>query len=177
MPNLTLTDLLFLSPTTGESVAQKFLEPLNAALPNNPVTAAMFVAQVLHESAGFVYQEEIASGAAYEGRKDLGNTQPGDGRRFKGRGLIQITGRDNYLAYGEFAGVDFISNPKLMASLPYCVSSAKWFWDSKGCEALAQPGTEEAFRAVTKRINGGYTGYSGRKQYWLKAKKLFKGEI
>lgn len=78
---------------------------------------ALFMGQVTHESGNFVYNKEIADGSAYEGRKDLGNTQPGDGVRYKGRGWIQLTGRANYLKYGKLIGVDLVNNPEL-AELP-----------------------------------------------------------
>jgi predicted chitinase len=72
---------------------------------------ATFVAQLAHESHGFRYFEEIASGAAYEWRKDLGNSKAGDGRRYKGRGPIQLTGRNNYRAAAKFMGVPIEEKP------------------------------------------------------------------
>src|SRR5882762_2402858 len=74
---------------------------------------AAFLAQLAHESAELRFMEEIASGAAYEGRKDLGNTQPGDGTRYKGRGPIQLTGRANYKKFSDLLGLDLINNPTI----------------------------------------------------------------
>src|SRR6187401_2449209 len=81
---------------------------------NTPIRQLCFLAQVGHESGGLFYTEELASGTAYEGRKKLGNTQPGDGVRFKGRGLIQVTGRSNYKNISDALGVDFIKSPTLL---------------------------------------------------------------
>lgn len=126
-----------------------------------------FLAQVAHESGEFRYLREIASGAAYEGREDLGNTEAGDGIRFKGRGLIQITGRSNYQLICEDLGVDFISSPELLELPKYAVESAGWFWDKKRLNRLADIGD---FVLITKRINGGTNGLLNREEYWNKAK-------
>src|SRR5262245_64248177 len=93
-----------------------------------PLRQAAFLAQIAHESAQLLYVEEIANGMQYEGRKDLGNTQTGDGPFFKGRGLIQITGRDNYRACGKALGLDLIAEPKLLCIPVNAVRSACWFW-------------------------------------------------
>lgn len=81
---------------------------------STPICHLCFLAQVGHESGSLFFTEELASGAAYEGRKSLGNIKPGDGVRFKGRGLIQITGRNNYKAVGDDLDEDFINNPTLL---------------------------------------------------------------
>ena len=105
----------------AKSRVQDFLEPLNAAMRefhiNTPVRQAAFLAQIAHESGELRYVKELASGAAYEGRASLGNTQPGDGVRFKGRGYVQVTGRRNYSDWSRRLGVDLVSNPRL-ASQP-----------------------------------------------------------
>ncbi len=82
---------------------------------DNSLRLIHFLAQLAHETGNFRYMEEIASGAAYEGRKDLGNTQAGDGKRFKGRGPIQLTGRANHRKYGQQLGIDFENNPEIVA--------------------------------------------------------------
>lgn len=135
----------------------KFLSPLNQAMEdhniNTPMRIAHFLAQIAWESASLKYVEEIASGAAYEGRKDLGNTEPGDGVRFKGRGLIQITGRANYKKYGDSLGLDFTHDWKwrLMAEPFYAADSAAWFWETHGLNELAD---KDEFTKITKIING-----------------------
>ena len=88
---------------------------------NTRLRIAHFIAQVAHESDCFNAMEEYASGAAYEGRDDLGNVQPGDGKRFKGRGLIQLTGRDNYAKFSKAMNQDFLSQPEMVAQTPYAV--------------------------------------------------------
>lgn len=133
---------------------------------------AHFLAQVAHESDGFRTATEYASGRAYEGRADLGNVQPGDGVRFKGRGLIQLTGRENYATFSSAMGQGdlFLRNPDLVAQLPWAVSAAGWFWKRKGLNALAD---RDEVVAVTKRINGGTNGLEDRKRRLAQAKKLF----
>lgn len=122
-------------PQSTESNRQKYLEWLNYFMPiysiNDNDEIAAFIAQVGHESGQLTYSEEIASGKAYEGRKDLGNIQKGDGIRFKGRGLIQITGRFNYEKLSKYLNEDFINNPKLLSTPKYAVASACWFWNLK----------------------------------------------
>jgi predicted chitinase len=124
--------------------------------------ASYFLAQVLHESGGLRYFEEIASGAAYEGRRDLGNTRRGDGRRFKGRGPIQLTGRANYRAAGKDLGLPLERNPKLAARHDVGWRVAAWYWRTRGLNALADAGD---FVGVTRRINGGTNGLNDRSRY------------
>lgn len=135
---------------------------------NTPRRMAHFLAQIAHESAELRYTEEIASGKDYEGRKDLGNTQKGDGVRFKGRGAIQITGRANYTAYKAFCGFDVVSNPDLLARPKGAIRSAMWFWQLKGLNVQAD---QDALTTITKRINGGMNGYASRQTYLMKAKQ------
>lgn len=132
----------------------------------------VFIAQIGHESGRLVYTEEIASGSSYEGRKDLGNTQLGDGKRYKGRGLIQITGRDNYKKLSEALGVDFINNPEKLRERKYAVISACWFWKKNKINDLID-GTEEGVRRSTKKINGRYNGLEDRLTLYRKAKEAF----
>lgn len=150
------------------SRAAAFLAPLNDAMAkydvSNKLRQSAFLGQVMQESGQLYYVQEIASGAEYEGRKDLGNTQSGDGMKFKGRGLIQITGRANYEAcsLALFGDRRLLDNPGLLEAPEYAGISAGWFWDSKGLNALAD---EKLYKAITRRINGGLTAYDQRLVY------------
>ncbi|PVY81046.1 putative chitinase [Cupriavidus alkaliphilus] len=131
-----------------------------------------WIAQVGHESGGFVFTRELwgptAAQQRYEGRLDLGNTQSGDGKRFMGRGLIQITGRANYRECGAALGVDLESNPVLLQGDALAARSAGWFWRWKGLNALADAGD---FVGLTRRINGGTNGLADRQVRWERARR------
>ena len=161
MPNVRNLDLIF----------PFLLEGLNRYEINTPLRENHFIAQVAHESGEFRYLKEIASGKAYEGRKDLGNTETGDGVRFKGRGLIQITGRSNYQEYSRVSGVDFIHDPELLETHRYATLSACWFWKSRGLNRLADVND---FLRITRRINGGTRGIKQRQMYLDRA-NLYNG--
>ncbi len=130
---------------------------------------AAFLAQLAHESGSLRYMEEIASGKEYEGRKDLGNIQLGDGVRYKGRGSIQLTGRINYKTYGDLLGVDLISDPALAATKEIAFRIAGQFWKSHGLNELAD---RQEFKRITKQINGGYNGLEDRLKFYERAKKV-----
>lgn len=132
---------------------------------------AAFLAQIMHESGECRYVKELASGEAYEGRKDLGNTVKGDGVRYKGRGLVQITGRTNYTTLSKAFGQDFINKPELLEQAEFAAKSAAWFWNSRSLNQYAT-GTDDGFKTITKRINGGYTGLEDRQKYWARAKSV-----
>lgn len=137
---------------------------------NTPLRRAHFLAQLAHESGSLRYNAEIASGAAYEGRKDLGNSEKGDGKRFKGRGLIQLTGRSNYVAYGEDIDVDLVTDGAwaLVATDPaLAVGAAGWFWDKHGLNTVADA---DNIRKLTRRINGGVNGLADRTRFLVRAK-------
>lgn len=135
-----------------------------------PKREAAFVAQVAHESEELLYTHELASGAAYEMRYDLGNTQAGDGPRYKGRGFIDITGRANYKTCGAALGLDLLAQPELLEEpVPACRSAA-WFWKLHGLNELAD---SDKFGSITHRINGGYNGLDERLGFWLLARKEF----
>lgn len=154
------------------------LEKLKGSIPDSviaqiPETAAKFnittnlrlahfLAQCAHESGNFKFVVEIASGKAYEGRKDLGNTQPGDGVRFKGRGYIQLTGRANYAQFSKFCGEDCVANPDLVATKFPMMSAAYFFNVNKLWTICDRGATEQVVTQVTRRVNGGTNGLQDR---------------
>ena len=135
-----------------------------------PLRAAHLVAQLAHESDRFKALEEYASGSAYEGRKDLGNVQKGDGVRYKGRGVIQLTGRANYRRAGEYLGIDLERQPDLAALPAVAYQTAAFYWLDRGINAKAD---RDDVRAVTKLINGGTNGLRDRKALLSAAKHAF----
>lgn len=131
---------------------------------NEPAVLAQFLAQVMHESGGLRYVREIwgptKAQRGYEGRKDLGNTQPGDGKRFMGRDVIQVTGRANYRALSKWAGFDFEAKPEALESPEWLGIGAIWYFlTRKGLLDYARAGNIEM---VTRRVNGGLNGYADR---------------
>ena len=124
-----------------------------------PLRAAHFFAQVAHESGDGRYAEEIADGDAYEGRADLGNTRRGDGRRFKGRGLIQLTGRANYARAGAYLGLPLEDVPERAATPEVAWAVAAWYWLDR---SVNLPADEDDLEGVTRKINGGLNGLKDR---------------
>ena len=169
---LTLEQLQAIVPQASPGRLITFIEPLNACFKEFGITDApqqqRFLAQVAHESGGFVYVRELASGEAYEGRADLGNTEPGDGRKFRGRGLIQCTGRANYTACSRalFGDDRLLDHPEILEQHDLAVRSAGWFWASRKLGGI------EDMKVVTKRINGGYNGLPDRMAYYDRAKQV-----
>ncbi len=157
----------------GEDLARffpKMATTLRAYAIDTPIRHAHFLAQIGHESAALGCTEELATGDAYEHRIDLGNTHPGDGRKFKGRGLIQLTGRANYEKYGRAKGIDFTTdaNCRLLATDPQlALDVACWFWKTHGLNELAD---KDDILALTRRINGGLAGLADRESYLLRSK-------
>lgn len=139
---------------------------------DTPLRQAHFLAQIGHESGEFRFRAEIANGEAYQGRVDLGNLQPGDGRKFKGRGLIQLTGRANYGDYGRAIGreAELLENPELVETDPeLCVDVAGWFWAKRNLNGLADA---DDLTTLTRRVNGGLNGIDDRRRLLLRAKAL-----
>jgi putative chitinase len=173
---ITEQQLLQILPNAGRN-AGVFVPVLNAAMGKYGIVTrpriAAFIAQVGHESGQLRYVREIwgptAQQAGYEGRADLGNKVPGDGFKYRGRGLIQITGRANYAACGEALGLDLVNQPTLLEQPQYAAMSAAWFWSTRGLNTLADQGQ---FAKITRRINGGLTGQDDRQALYDKALKV-----
>ena len=113
----------------------------------------------IEQAMEFERKPERIANKVYGGRADLGNTEDGDGWRFSGKGLIQLTGRNNYKTCGDALGVDLIANPELLIEPEYAALSAGWFWNKRGLNALAD---NEDWNTITKRINGGTHGLQDR---------------
>jgi len=128
--------------------------------------AAAFIAQLAHESGEFRFMIEEASGEAYEGRKNLGNTSPGDGKKYKGRGWIQLTGKDNYFLAGAAIGQDLVNIPDLAAQPVIAAKVAVWYWLRHQLNVLADAGD---FAGITRAINGGLNGIENRVAYYHRA--------
>lgn len=158
--------------------AGKYAEPLEQACIKFGISSALekshFLAQVAHESDGFKTATEYASGKAYEGRKDLGNVNPGDGVKYKGRGLIQNTGRANYASYSawKYGDARALKNPHMLAELPDAVDVAAWYWCIRR-PSIRPLAAADDIVGVTKKVNGGTNGLEDRKKRLAQAKKLF----
>lgn len=130
---------------------------------DSPARQAAFLAQIGHESGGLIYVRELwgptPAQQGYEGRADLGNTEPGDGFRYRGRGLIQVTGRANYATCGAAINLPLITSPELLETPGNAAQSAAWFWNSRSLNDLADIGD---FNTITRRINGGLNGLQNR---------------
>ena len=173
---ITVQQLLLILPNAGQ-IAGVFVPVLNTAMNRFQIVdtkrVAAFIAQIGHESGQLKYVKEIwgptAAQSRYEGRADLGNTQSGDGSKYRGRGLIQITGRANYKACGDALGLDLINQPQLLEKPQHACMSAAWFWASKGLSTLADEGK---FEIITRRINGGLNGLADRQMLYARALKV-----
>lgn len=175
---LTETQLQQIMPRLAAAKLPLYLPHLNRAMQaygvdTMPRTAA-FIAQLAHESGEFRWMEEIWGPTDPQRRYEppgtlaarLGNTQPGDGKRFKGRGPIQITGRFNYAKYGTLLGVDLAAQPELAATPEIAFATAGLYWKSNGLNELADAND---FIKITRRINGGTNGLADRQKYHARA--------
>ena len=168
-------------PFATDDNIQKFIDPLNSAMDkfqiNTTRRQAAFLAQLAHESGSLKYVEEIASGEAYEGREDLGNIHPGDGKRYKGRGLIQITGRSNYFQVGRALDYDFVAHPEKLELPGAAAMSAGWFWFERGLNKYADI---DSFLKISIKINGVNkktglpNGWEDRQEHWKRCKAALK---
>lgn len=174
--SITRQQLLQILPNAGP-VAGVFVPVLNTAMVRyqiiGPKRVAAFIAQIGHESGQPKYVKEMwgptSAQARYEGRKDLGNTVAGDGPKYRGRGLIQITGRANYIMCGEALALDLINHPELLEKPQHACMSAAWFWVTRGLNTLADAGQ---FDRITRRINGGQNGAADRQALYARALKV-----
>jgi putative chitinase len=159
----------------GQPRAQTWADPLSAAMAlyaiDSPARQAAFIAQVGHESGRLIYVRELwgptPAQEGYEGRADLGNTEPGDGFKFRGRGLIQVTGRANYATCGVALCLPLTDSPELLETPSNASQSATWFWNQHGLNAFADTGD---FETITRRINGGLNGLQDRLALYALAK-------
>ncbi len=167
MITLTADTLAEIIAPEPRARAEPFVAPLKETMRRYAIDTfrrqSHFLAQILHESGRLRFLEELWGPTpvqqGYEGRADLGNTRPGDGFRFRGRGLIQLTGRANYEAYTADTGIDYVGDPDAVAALPAAADVAGWFWRRRNLNALAD--LNDVYR-VTRRINGGLNGIADR---------------
>ena len=179
---LTTEQLHTIMPGLPAARGAQFFPFLTAAIAefgiDAPARTAAFLAQLAHESGQFKFMEELWGPTAAQQRYEpttslsttLGNTEVGDGRRFKGRGPIQITGRANYRRFGDLLSLNLIDNPNSAALPDVAFRVAGLFWSKKGLNELADRVTPEAFREITRRINGGFNGLAERERFYEAAK-------
>ena len=181
---LTDAQLQAIMPNLTSAMRALYLPHLNQAMQTFGVDTALrtaaFLAQLAHESGEFRWMEEIwgptAAQRRYEPPGDLagrlGNTQAGDGKRFKGRGPIQITGRFNYQKYGDLLGLDLTAEPVRAAAPDVAFATAGLYWQRNGLNELADA---RKFVAITQRINGGTNGLADRQMYYERAQVVLVG--
>jgi predicted chitinase len=178
---VTDDELRQIMPNLPQAKRALFLPHLQAAMSEFGITTmlreAAFLAQIAHESAQLRFMEEIWGPTSAQRRyepvtnlsKMLGNTQAGDGKRFKGRGPIQLTGRSNYKTFGDKLGLNLVANPAIAATPEVAFRIAGLFWQSRGLNPLADV---QNFREITRRINGGFNGLADREMFYERAKRV-----
>lgn len=171
----TAADLLKIAPKAKRALVAALAEHADAVLAEHEINAtarrlAHFWAQAAHETAGLKTLVEYASGDAYEGRLDLGNIVKGDGRRFKGRGIFQLTGRANYARFGDLLGIDLVKKPALAADPLVSLRTAALYWSDRKLSPFAD---KDQLQPITRRINGGLNGLADRRIYLIRAKGVF----
>lgn len=166
---ISVAELQQISPNAKPAVTIGLSKYLDGALAHFEISgkrSVYFLGQAAQETDGFHTLVEYASGQQYEGRIDLGNTHPGDGPRYKGRGIFQLTGRSNYHRYGKVLGIDLEGHPEFAALPQYAVLTACQYWSDHDLNALADA---DDIKAITKAINGGLTGLKDRIEYTRRA--------
>ena len=175
-----------LMPAAPSATLASVIEPLNNTCAefsiNTPQRIAAFLSQLAHESGELRWMNEIWGPTEAQHRYEppsklaarLGNTQPGDGKRYRGRGPIQLTGRANYKIAGAALALPLEDNPDLVATPAVGIRVAGWFWNSKDLNTLAD---QNNYLGITRRINGGTNGLADRTKYWERAKTIWKDEI
>lgn len=167
MPLISTVQLRAAMPHASQDNIAKFIQPINDTFDefqiDTPIRQAMWLANVAVESGSLRYVREIADGSAYEGRADLGNTKPGDGMLFRGRGLAQCTGRSNYRLCGEALGIDLLAHPERLEEPVLAARSAGWFWRQKD---LKTPADRWNFGMVVRAWNGGFNGWDQRLEHF-----------
>lgn len=166
MEATTLAEAMRIPLQRARNWAPALTLAMDAGQINTRRRQAAFLAQIGHESGSLVYVKELGGDnyfAKYDGRADLGNTQPGDGAKFAGRGLIQITGRANYAKASKalFGDDRLLKNPELLEHPEWAAKSATWYWTTRNLNALAD---QDRFTDITKAINGGTNGLEDRKK-------------
>jgi len=172
---ITVEQLVKIAPTTRKK-APLYIDWLNKTMEefdiDTVVRQASFIAQLLHESGCLNYVCEIASGAAYELRASLGNDKPGDGKLYRGHGLIQITGKTNHFAVADYFEIDRDIVVAWLQTPEGACRSAGYFWDTHKLNVLADKGDNVG---ITRRINGGALGLANRLALFAAAKNVLKG--
>lgn len=175
-----------LMPAAPSATLASVIEPLNNTCAefsiNTPQRIAAFLSQLAHESGELRWMNEIWGPTEAQHRYEppsklaarLGNTQPGDGKRYRGRGPIQLTGRANYKIAGAALALPLEDNPDLVATPAVGIRVAGWFWHSKDLNTLAD---QNNYLGITRRINGGTNGLADRVKYWERAKAIWRDEV
>lgn len=181
---LTFDQLTEICRGTPPRRVEPFARPLNHCLRvyeiNTLPRVAAFLGQICHESGNLRWTREIWGPTPQQARYEppsplarrLGNTETGDGHNFLGRGLIQVTGRYNYGQVSVALNQDFVANPTLLEQPLWATASACWFWSTRGLNPMADEGTEDAYRRITRRINGGLNGWADRLEKWRRIQSI-----
>lgn len=177
---LTIEQFKKIFPNCPKDKVETYLKNLNVAMDrfkiNTKLRKSHFLAQLAHESYQFKYLEEIWGPTEQQKKYEplstvatrLGNTEKGDGFRFKGRGVIQLTGRANYKTVGDYFKIDLIKNPDLASTPELAFMIAGWFWETRKLNELAD---KDDFKEITRKINGGLTHQEEREKWYNKILK------